>query len=222
MRVIGIIPARGGSKGIPRKNLQPIGDSTLVGLKIRQGNESLCTEVWVSTEDLEISDVSKKFGAQIITRPNSLSTDEASTDALLLHAIEFLNCSDQDILVLLQPTSPLIKISSINSCIGKLIENPELNSVISVREAHPFMWTTKDDRSWDPVGHARNLRPRRQELARGGWETGGCYAIKVSALREQLVRYPEPTGVFEVSYLEALDVDNFEDLASARTVFSRE
>jgi len=222
MRIIGIIPARGGSKGIARKNLQPIGNSSLIGLKIIQGIESLCSEVWVSTEDKEISDTSRKHGAQVIPRPQDLSTDDAGTDAVLLHAIEFLNCSDQDILVLLQPTSPLIDLTSIDSCIQKLMDNPQLNSVISIREAHPFMWSTNDHIVWNPEGHTRNLRPRRQDLGKSGWETGGCYSIRVGALREQLVRYPEPTGIVEVSFLEALDVDTPQDLESARRVFFRE
>ena len=222
MRIIGIIPARGGSKGIPRKNLQPIGNSSLIGLKINQAIDSICTEVWVSTEDKEISEASRNHGAEVISRPEALSTDDAGTDAVLLHAIDFLDCSDQDILVLLQPTSPLIKLTSIDACIQKLIDNPQLNSVISIREAHPFMWNTCDDISWNPEGHTRSLRPRRQDLGKSGWETGGCYSIRVGALREQLVRYPEPTGILEVGFLEALDIDTLQDLESARRVLFKE
>ena len=215
MRIIGVIPARGGSKGVPRKNLQPIGNTSLLGLKIRQGIESVCSEVWVSTEDNEISNVARDNGAQIIPRPVALSTDDASTDALLLHAIEFLDCSNQDVLVLLQPTSPLLKLSSIDSCIEKLLENPQLNSVISVREAHPFMWSMSDDETWNPKGHTRKLRPRRQELARSGWETGGCYALRVNSILTQNVILPSPVGTISVSYLEALDVDTVSDLQVA-------
>jgi N-acylneuraminate cytidylyltransferase len=144
MRVIGLIPARGGSKGIPGKNLRFVGGNPLIGHKIIQAKKSLCTEIWVSTDDSEISRVSKNFGASVINRPSELSTDQASTDTVLVHAVMSLNPSPNDIIVLLQATSPLLKLESLNACIDTLIENPHLNSVITIRETHPFMWETKN------------------------------------------------------------------------------
>ena len=218
MKIIGLIPARGGSKGIPRKNLSPFLGTTLLGHKINQAQISTCNEIWVSTEDHEIKTESLRYGVQVIDRPDSLSQDESSTDSMLLHAIEYLNCDSSDVVVLLQITSPLIKVESINLTIGKLISNPDLNSVITVRESHPFMWTTEDGKLWEPDGHSRNARPRRQDLLRSGWETGGCYAIRVSAILDQKVRYPAPTGCINVSHLEAMDIDTFEDLSVSREV----
>ncbi len=212
MRVIGLIPARGGSKGIPRKNLRFVGGNPLIGHKIIQAKKSLCTEIWVSTDDSEISQVSENFGANVINRPSELSTDQASTDTMLVHAVMSLNPSPNDIIVLLQATSPLLKLESINACINTLIENPHLNSVITIREAHPFMWETKNGTDWDPTGHIREKRPRRQDLDQDGWETGGCYAIRVSAIFEQQNRYPSPTGGVGVTHIESIDLDTFDDL----------
>jgi len=220
VRTIAIIPARGGSKGIPRKNLQEIGGDPLVGRKINQAKSSICTEVWVSTDDPEIAMVSKDYGASVIHRPKELSMDESGTDEMLMHAISELNCGDLDILVLLQPTSPLLEISSINECIETLLDNENFSSVITVKEGHPFMWESEDRKFWDPVGHSRMHRPRRQELGFGGWETGGCYAIRAKSLREQCVRYPSPTNTVNVSYLEAIDVDTQSDLEVVRELLN--
>jgi N-acylneuraminate cytidylyltransferase len=218
MKIIGLIPARGGSKGIPRKNLSPFLGTTLLGHKINQAQRSTCDEIWVSTEDQEIKAESLRNGAQVIDRPDALSQDESSTDSMLLHAVEYLNCDLSDVVVLLQITSPLIKVESMNLTIDKLISNPDLNSVITVRESHPFMWTTKDGKFWEPEGHSRDARPRRQDLLHSGWETGGCYAIRVSAILDQKVRYPAPTSCINVSHLEAMDIDTFEDLSVSRKV----
>jgi len=218
MKIIGLIPARGGSKGIPKKNLAPIAGSTLVGHKISQALSSKCTEVWVSTDSDEIRDESISKGSRVLIRPEELSTDESSTESVLVHAIENIPCSLNDIFVLLQATSPLIQVSSINLCISKLVENTEINSVITVREAHPFMWTTRDDLNWDPLGHSRLWRPRRQDLERSGWETGGCYAARVFAIGKEGIRSPSPTATVGVTFIESIDVDTSEDLELARSL----
>lgn len=218
MRIIGLIPARGGSKGIPRKNLQNINGIPLVAHKIMQAKKSLCNEVWVSTEDEEIKEVAEKFGASLIHRPIDLATDEASTDSVLKHAVKMLKVSKEDILVLLQATSPLIKLESINNCINKLINDSSLGCVMTLREAHPFMWVTKDNLIWEPSGHERQLRKRRQELDISGWETGGCYSIKIGHFEEKNIRYPEPTGAVPVSYLESLDIDTIDELETASQI----
>jgi CMP-N-acetylneuraminic acid synthetase len=222
VKIISLIPARGGSKGIPKKNLSVIAGTTLLGLKVAQAQLSLSNEIWVSTDNLEIKEEARNEGARVLDRPEYLSTDEASTDSMLIHAIENIPCGPDDIIVLLQITSPLLEIDSINACISKLIEDKSLNSVITVRESHPFMWITKDGSNWEPSGHTRDWRPRRQDLDRGGWETGGCYAIRVSAIRTQEVRYPAPTGTINVSFLESIDIDTFQDLEVARRVLEKE
>ncbi len=218
MRIIGLIPVRGGSKGIPRKNLQNINGIPLVGRKIMQAKESLCNEVWVSTEDEEIKNVAVKFGANLIDRPIELATDEAGTESVLKHAVEILKVSENDVLVLLQATSPLIKLESINNCIKKLISDARLGCVMTLRPAHPFMWVTKDNLIWEPSGHERQVRKRRQELDVSGWETGGCYAIKIGHFQEKNIRFPEPTGAVYVSHLESLDIDTIDELEIASQI----
>jgi N-acylneuraminate cytidylyltransferase len=144
-----------------------------------------------------------------------LARDDTSTDAVLLHAIDELGLQDSDILVLLQATSPFLKSEKIDECIQKLVNEPKLSAVITIRLGHPFMWHELDGMI-NPLGHSREKRPRRQDLGVEGWETGGCYAIRVSALRQQKVRYPQPTAGVSVNQIEALDIDTMEDLELAQ------
>ena len=219
MRIVGLVPARGGSKGIPRKNLKLVGGNSLLSIKIEQAKLSQCNEIWVSTEDPEIASIAKQDGANIIERPMALAEDDTSTDDMLIHAAETLKLDSSDCIVLLQPTSPLLRLSSVNKCIEMLLANHELSSVITLRQAHPFMWEESEFMNWEPSGHSREVRPRRQELSPSGYETGGCYAIRVKSLYEQRVRYPKPTGAVSVNHLEAIDIDALEDLSLASIIF---
>jgi len=218
MRIVGLIPARGGSKGIPRKNLQEINGVPLVGHKILQAQQSYCSEVWVSSEDLEILETARFFEAGTIMRPVEIATDEASTDSVIVHAVNFLRLVEQDILVLLQPTSPLIKVETINQCINKLTKHASLSSVFTVREAHTFSWVQTDGLYWEPYGHDRYNRKRRQELSKSAWETGGCYAFRIGNNPEQVSYHQSPSSVIAVTHLEALDIDTLDDLKDASNV----
>jgi|LauGreDrversion4_2_1035121.scaffolds.fasta_scaffold212024_2 CMP-N,N'-diacetyllegionaminic acid synthase len=220
MRIIGLIPARGGSKGISRKNLRNLNGIPLVGHKIIQAQKSACTEVWVSSEDDEIRNTSIKFGASIILRPHEISLDESSTDQVLVHALNYLSAEEGDLIVLLQPTSPTIKIQSINRCIQKIINEKNLNSVITIRESHTFSWVAKNDLAWEPQGHDRFIRKRRQELPKSGWETGGCYVIRVTKPLEGNTYHQAPTGVITLDHLESLDIDTIDDLREASKILS--
>ena len=218
--IVGLIPARGGSKGIPRKNLRELHQKSLLQRGIELLKSAGCDLVYVSTDDLEISNLARNWGAFVIERPEELANDLAGTDPVLLHAVDKVELKDDDILVLHQVTSPLLTVKSVGECIHTLFENPSLNSVITIRDFHPFMWKSEDSRNWDPVGHSRSHRPRRQDLGIQGCETGGCYAMRVSALKQQEGRFPFPTGGAKVSFLESLDIDTQQDLDMAEEIIS--
>ena len=151
MKTVGIIPARGGSKGIPRKNLRKVGSKSLVANRIMEARKSICDEVYVSTEDNEIASEALAHVARVIHRPIDLAQDNTSTDAVLLHAIEESGFKDDDILVLLQPTSPFLGFHKINECIEELIKHSDANSAITLRLGHPFMWS-KEKSLYEPRG----------------------------------------------------------------------
>lgn len=113
--ILGVIPARGGSKGIPRKNIRPIAGKPLIAWTIEAAARSKCMDRFVvSTEDKEIKEISEKFGAEVVTRPQSLASDTASTLSVLEHILSKIPA---DIIVLLQPTSPVRSEGLIDRCI---------------------------------------------------------------------------------------------------------
>ncbi len=118
--ILGVIPARGGSKGVPRKNIRKIAGKPLIAWSIEAAQKSrLLDDFVVSTEDNEIADIAGPYGAKVIDRPAELATDEATLVSALQHVIKLLN---PDILVVLQPTSPIRDDSLIDRCISKFLE----------------------------------------------------------------------------------------------------
>ena len=137
-KIISIIPARGASKRLPRKNILLLAGKPVISYSIEQSLKSeYIDRTIVSTEDKEIAEVSRKYGAEVIERPENLATDEASTLVVLQHVLSVLKEQDYnpDIVILLQPTSPLRKTSQIDESIKKLINN-DINMIVSVSELH--------------------------------------------------------------------------------------
>jgi len=139
-KVVCVIPARGGSKGVPRKNIKQLAGRPLIAYTIEQALQSQYIDrTIVSTEDREIADISKQCGAEVpFMRPDALSGDQVATVDVLLHAIEWLTEDDKynfDILVLLHATAPLRSIQDIDSCIA-MLKDTKADNIFSVAEAH--------------------------------------------------------------------------------------
>jgi len=138
-KIVCIIPARGGSKGLPGKNIKMFLDMPLIAHTIEQAKISgLIDRVIVSTDDKKIANISKKYGAEVpFVRPKFLAQDKSSTMDVLLHAIEWLKKDDYsfDILVLLHATAPMRSVKDINNSI-KLLFNKKVSNVFSVTKAH--------------------------------------------------------------------------------------
>jgi len=138
--VVCVIPARGGSKGVPRKNIKPFAGKPLIAYTIEQSLQSeYIDRTIVSTEDREIANISRQYGAQVpFMRPDDLAGDQVATVDVLLHTINWLEEEDKynfDILVLLHTTTPLRAVKDIDSCIRLLVEE-KADDVFSVTEAH--------------------------------------------------------------------------------------
>ena len=134
--IIAIIPARGGSKGVPRKNIKVLGGKPLIYYTIQTALEANFKKVIVSTDDEEIAIISKSLGAEVpFLRPSSISGDKDSSLSLIQHAVKYFENENFDFkaICLLQPTYPFRTQELINSCVKKL-ENPLYDSVISVLE----------------------------------------------------------------------------------------
>ena len=145
MRILGVIPARGGSKGVPRKNIRPLAGKPLIAYTIEAALSShVLDDVVVSTEDPEIAKVAQQYGAQVpFMRPAELASDQAQTHPVVVHCLEFMENhtgKPYDIIVLLQPTTPMRTAQDIQDGVT-LIQSSGADSVVSVTSVegyHPF------------------------------------------------------------------------------------
>ena len=213
--LIGLIPARGGSKGVPRKNLQKINGISLLSRGITTLKKVGCERVVVSSEDFEILTEATFLGAESFIRPDEFAQDESSTESVILHFVENSSIQPEDLLLIHQITSPFLKTESLKRAIELLTNNVNINSCFSGLPDNSFPWIEDALNIWSPQGHSRSHRPRRQELPSRVLETGGFYLARVGAIVDQKCRFPSPTAVTPVSFIESLDIDTYQDLLVA-------
>jgi N-acylneuraminate cytidylyltransferase len=209
MKTISVITARGGSKGVPRKNIADINGSPLISFSIKASLDSEVDETWVSTEDEEIRVTSLKYGAQVIDRPPHLADDVIMPDPSLLHAAEHI---DFDIIVFIQPCAALIKPEHINKGIRLITEQGYDSSFAVVRESWMPVW----DLEVKPIGWELNSRPRRQDMPEWYKEAGMFYVTTREGLLKSGLRYSGNIGVVEIPLQDSFQVDNQQDLELLR------
>lgn len=184
MKVAAVIPARGGSVGLPGKNIKPLNGIPLVGRTVLAAKNAVrVSDVYVSSDSPEILAVGALFGALGIERPPELSHATASSESALAHALEFIRERDgslPDILVFLQCTSPFTTSNQIDDVIAKLVEG-DASSAFAAVEDHSFIWSEGDDGTAEGVTHDHTkARQRRQDMKPRYRETGAIYAMRVS------------------------------------------
>ncbi len=188
MRVLAVIPARGGSKGIPKKNIKMLLGKPLIQYTIDEAKSSLYVDdVVVSTDSEEIAEVSEQLGAKVIQRPLELSGDSALVVDALRYTIEALEKEylKYDIVLLLEPTSPLRTCSVIDECIEKF-SNQNVESVTTFSETSvppDRIWRISDD-SVEPYIKGASPWLPRQKLELGYQLNGLVYAIKMSSFKK--------------------------------------
>jgi CMP-N,N'-diacetyllegionaminic acid synthase len=184
--IIAIIPARGGSKGIPQKNIKMVAGKPLIAHTLEQSNDSIyIKKTVVSTDDPDIKKISEKFGALIIDRPKKLSGDEATSVSALQHALEILSTIhhiNPDLLVLLQCTSPIRNSSDIDNAIRQFISK-NADSMLSVCPSHKFLWK-KQGKTASSINFDFQNRPRRQDASPQFVENGSIYICKPWVLKQ--------------------------------------
>lgn len=176
-RVVAIIPARGGSKGIPRKNIKPFCGKPLIVHSIEAGlNSQTIDEVYVSTEDIEIATVSVEAGAKIIDRPADFASDTASTFSVVRHAAQVLHFPD--VMVTLQPTSPLRTATHIDEAVVLL--QPSVDTVVGVCATHRYYWDIKNGYG---VPNFQKRLPR-QLMEANYFENGALYVTRKEVIEK--------------------------------------
>lgn len=214
--VVAIIPARGGSKGVPGKNTRRVGGVPLVARAVLAARDArLVDTVFVSTDASDVAEISQAFGAGVIERPDELATDTSTSESALLHALDELDKDGvrPDILVFLQATSPFISPEDLDDAIERVILG-ESDVVFSAVETHAFLWSATDDGAV-AVNHDAATRPRRQDRDTQYQETGAFYVMRVDGFRRTGHRFFGRIGMGAVHPSTALEIDTESELDAA-------
>lgn len=217
-----MIPARGGSKGVPGKNLRRVGGVSLVARAVAA---CLAAEridaVWVSTDSPEIAGEARAAGAAVIERPADLAGDRASSEAALCHALEALAEQDNEVevLVFVQCTSPFIQPGDLDAAVA-LVATGEADSVFSAVDNHTFLWRPVGD-TVVGVNHDAAQRLRRQDRDPEFRETGAFYVLRTELFVQTRHRFFGRTKVVLVPELTALEIDTEADLSLASELASQ-
>ena len=225
MNIIALIPARGGSKGLPKKNIRLLAGKPLICYSIlaAQGCRFIHQTI-VSTDDDEIANVAKSQGATIIKRPAELSRDDSPTIDAILYTLEQCELQDNypEIVVLLQPTSPLRTSADIDNALEWFIDN-ECDSVISVVEAgHPPCWSMIIKGAYlQPIFDEKLLKMRRQDLPKTYFPNGAIYVAATETLKKYRSFYCPKTKPYIMDAHKSIDIDNEFDLFFAEALLKR-
>ena len=210
-KILVVIPARGGSKGIPRKNVRLLDGQPLISYSINVAKSSeYVDDVVITTDDSEIALLSEKFGASVIRRSEELSTDETPLDPVVYDAMvqkEKLAFYEYDLVITLQPTSPLIKTSTLDQVIEKF-EDFAIDSVITVVDDRRLSWGYDENNERFFPNYIE--RKNRQDLPKDFKETGAILATRRKFVNE-FSRLGTNIDIVEVSQEESVDVTNYED-----------
>lgn len=227
-KVLAIVPARGGSKSIPKKNIVSLGGRPLISYALSAIKASrLVSRIIVSTDDPEISEVSKKYGAEVpFLRPAELATDTAPTMPVLRHVLEKLKTDEgytPDFVLLVQPTSPFIKTEEIDAALELIINNPKADSVTTVAEVpnnfHPINSRLITEDGWlqfvDPVERAkynqRQSKPKRYAI-------GNLWIFTPEVIMKKDIPIGDRCLPSIIKMMSAFDLDTPEDLEIAEAL----
>ncbi|MDK2090964.1 acylneuraminate cytidylyltransferase family protein [Aliarcobacter butzleri] len=220
-----IIPARGGSKGLPGKNIIDLAGKPLIAWTIEASLKSkYITKTIVSSDDNNILEISKKFGVETIKRPNELALDTTPTEPVIEHVLKSLeNIEQYDYLILLQPTSPLRDEKDIDSAIKLLIQK-KVSALISTKEIdNKILKAFKNNENGYLEGIANNKYPfmRRQDLPKTFMPNGAIYIVSVKDFLKTKRLFTDKTISFEMSEEKSFDIDTKEDLNKCNDILNR-
>ena len=219
--VLAVIPARRGSKGLPVKNLRLLDGVPLIVHSIRAARAaSLVTTVVVSTEDDEIAAIGAAHGATVVKRPAALATDTAQNTPVVRHAIEARGAAEQ-VVVLLQPTSPLRTAAQIDACISAVLDGAKSAMTITAVDHHPGKAVIVDHGLIEPFTSDADMEAQRQAMREVYRQNGAVYAIGVADFLAHDRFYLRPCRGVVVPREDSIDIDSEIDLLLAELILQQ-
>ena len=221
MNVVAIILARGGSKGIPKKNIIDFCGKPLIEWTIKHCIEGGATSVWVSSDSTEILNIAKKCEANIIVRPEDLSQDLSTSESSWLHALNYIEKeTDQKIDWILAPqiTSPIRESSDIKKGI-ELAINSNYDSLFSSSVVEDLFFWQYENKKLCSVNYDYRNRKRRQDAPKQFVENGSFYMFKAEVLKKYNNRFGQNIGKIEMEFWKMFEIDSKEDLELCKAIF---
>lgn len=221
MKTLIVIPARGGSKRIPRKNVRIMCGKPLICYSIENAKalkEFMDVDVAVSTDDEELGGIVEKRGVEVIARPKELATDKVTLDPVIYHALLYMeekkNCH-YDTVITMQATSPTLKAETVKAAV-EFFENSEWDTILSAMNKPHLSWGVKDGK----VVKNYEKRLNSQELPPNYLETGGFLITRRECVTEN-GRIGEKVNIFEIPEDEAIDIDTYSDWVLCENILKR-
>ncbi|NQY23169.1 MAG: acylneuraminate cytidylyltransferase family protein [Campylobacteraceae bacterium] len=222
-KILAIIPARGGSKGLPRKNIIDLAGKPLIAWTIEASlNSKYISKTIVSSDDDEILNISRQYNSNIIKRPFELALDTTASAPVLKQVIEELKKEKKqfDYLILLQPTSPLRDVKNIDEAFDVFFKS-EATALISVCEVdNKILKAFKENKDGFIEGVSNNKYPfmRRQDLPNTYLSNGAIYIIKVEEFEKNNNLFTDKTISFIMNEVQSLDIDTYADLKKVENI----
>lgn len=212
MKTLYLIPARGGSKGIPHKNVRPLCGLPLIGYSINVARELADdADICLSTDDLEIADAARRMGLDVpFLRPAALATDHSGSYEVMLHALDFYRSrgTDYDTLVLLQPTSPMRTADDVRRALD--LYTPDIDMVVTVKEAesNPYYNCFETDTDgFLQISKGDGSYTRRQDAPKAWEYNGAVYVINVASLRQMPLGQFRRRRMCPMDAVRSIDLD---------------
>lgn len=230
LKVLAVVPARGGSKGLPGKNVRPLNGHPLIAWSIAAGGAASVSRVICSTDDAEIAATARAYGAEVpFERPAELADDTATDLMVFQHALRWLEQEEgyiPDLVVQLRPTTPFRELSWIDQAVSLMVDDLSVTCVrtIAPAEKTPYkMWRRDDEGILSPLlaldGFVEPFNMPRQALPEVYWHTGQLDVIRPETILSGSMTGPKVAGL-QVSGDSAIDIDAVDDFNWAEFVFA--
>lgn len=213
LKILSIIPARGGSKGLKNKNIRLLLNKPVLQYSIESSlNSKYITKTIVTTDDQKISSIAKKMNCPVIIRPKKLATNKAKLEPVISHVLKKLKTEENyvpDVIILLQNTSPLRTHIDIDKAV-KIFLNNNFDSLLSACTSHNFIWNMKKNTAI-PLNYNPKNRPNRQEMKKEFVENGAIYISNYSAFQKSKCRISGKIGLYVMTPESSYQIDSLEE-----------